>query len=259
MDGTEQRVNKSEEVWRQLATVVDPELDESVTDMKFISRVDVDASDCVHIDFRLPTYWCAANFAFLMADDMRTALRTLPWVKDTNIVLGEHMYADKINHGVANGLSFQATFGDEADGNLDDVRRTFLVKAFQRRQEALIKHLMSNEASAEDISTLTMGELETHSAAANGEGQKLIVRYKERRAVVGPYSHETLAFVTTGGQPLEPGSLPGYMLALRRVRANAEFNGALCRGLLEARFDTTTPLVKKNGHVCHPRPVAVES
>ena len=53
MTVAEQRVEKSEEVWRQLATVVDPELDESVTDMKFISRVDVDTSDCVHIDLLL--------------------------------------------------------------------------------------------------------------------------------------------------------------------------------------------------------------
>ena len=257
MDGTVQLVSKSEEVWRQLATVVDPELDESVTEMNFVSRVDVDASDCVHIDFRLPTYWCAANFAFLMADDMRTAVRSLPWVKETNIVLGEHMYADKINHGVAHGLSFEDSFGDEANGNLDDVRRTFLVKAFQRRQEALIKHVMSNGASPEDITTLTMGELESNKAAADEEGQKLVVRYQERRAVIGSYSNSSLAFVTTEGRSLDAGSLPGYMSALRRVRANAEFNGAMCRGLLEARFDTTTPLTKKNGQVCHPRPVAV--
>ena len=35
----------------------------------------------VHIGFRLPTYWCAANFAFLMADDMRRAVGALPWVR----------------------------------------------------------------------------------------------------------------------------------------------------------------------------------
>jgi len=38
------------------------------------------------------------------------------------------MYADKINAGLANGLSFQETFGTEADGDLDDLRQTFLVK-----------------------------------------------------------------------------------------------------------------------------------
>lgn len=248
---------KSEEVWRQLATVVDPELDKSVTDMNFISRVDVDANDCVHVDFRLPTYWCAANFAFLMADDMRTALRALPWVKGTNIVLGEHMYADKINHGVANGLSFQDSFGDEANGNLDDVRRTFLVKAFQRRQEALINHLRQEVGlGAEPIAALTIGELQDFSLGA--EGQRLVERYLQRRDVIAAFASTSLAFVTVDGDQLPAGDFAAYMSALRRVRANAEFNGALCRGLLEARFDTTTPLVKKNGDVCHPRPVAVQ-
>ena len=41
------------------------------------------------------------------------------------------------------GLSFQETFGAEADGNLDELRQTFLVKAFQRRQVALLNHLTS--------------------------------------------------------------------------------------------------------------------
>lgn len=257
MDGTEQLVEKSEEVWRQLATVVDPELDESVTEMNFISRVDVDASDCVHIDFRLPTYWCAANFAFLMADDMRTAVRSLPWVKGTNIVLGEHMYADKINHGVAHGLSFEDSFGDEANGNLDDVRRTFLVKAFQRRQEALINHIMAQGTAAGEICAMTIGELQQLSL--NAEGQKFAARYLERRGVIAPFTDISTAFVSAEGERLETGTLSKYLSALRRVRVNAEFNGALCRGLLEARFDTTTPLVKKNGHVCHPRPVAAQS
>ncbi len=68
-------------------------------------------ADSVRVDFRLPTYWCAANFAFLMADDMRIAVAALPWVRKVTVGLGEHMYADEINRGVAAGLSFQATFG----------------------------------------------------------------------------------------------------------------------------------------------------
>ena len=86
-------------------TVTDPELDEPVTELEFVTRADVDADNCVHIEFRLPTYWCAANFSFLMADDMRSAVRALPWVDDVSVVLGEHMYADKINAGLAAGLT----------------------------------------------------------------------------------------------------------------------------------------------------------
>ena len=82
----------------------------------------VDPDGTVSIGFRLPTYWCAANFAFLMADDMRREVGALPWVRQVNVTLGEHMYAEKINHGLAHGLSFQATFGNEASAELDELR-----------------------------------------------------------------------------------------------------------------------------------------
>jgi hypothetical protein len=42
-----------------------------VTDLRFIEHLTVDQDGTVSIGFRLPTYWCAANFAFLMAGDMQ--------------------------------------------------------------------------------------------------------------------------------------------------------------------------------------------
>ena len=41
------------------ASVTDPELDESVTELRFVTAVEVDAESRVHIRFRLPTYWCS--------------------------------------------------------------------------------------------------------------------------------------------------------------------------------------------------------
>ena len=108
--------DRQAQIWACLRDVMDPELDESVIDLNFVTRADVDANDQVHIEFRLPTYWCAANFSFLMADDMRRSISALDWVKGVSVVLGEHMYADKINAGLAQGRSFQETFGAEADG-----------------------------------------------------------------------------------------------------------------------------------------------
>ncbi|MEQ1715436.1 MAG: iron-sulfur cluster assembly protein [Hyphomicrobium sp.] len=254
------------EIWQALATVVDPELDEPVTDMGFISRIDVDASDCVHVDFRLPTYWCAANFAFLMASDMRDVVLDLPWVKGTTIVLGEHMYTEKINKGIAEGLSFEETFGDEANGNLDEVRRTFLVKAYQRRQEALIRHLAAQGMSADVICAMTISDLAATSPGgkvsdeASGELSKLVARYMDRREVIGPFTGQSLAFVSAEDQSLTPPGLTTYLAGLRRIRANAEFNGALCRGLLAVRFDMDTPLPPRPQKACRSgAPTAVQS
>ena len=69
--------DRQAQLWACLQSVTDPELDESVVDLNFITSADVDPMNRVHIGFRLPTYWCAANFSFLMADDMRRAVSAL--------------------------------------------------------------------------------------------------------------------------------------------------------------------------------------
>ena len=89
------------EIWARLATVTDPELDEPVTDLGFVEGVSIEPDGTVTIGFRLPTWWCAANFAWLMADDMRRAVGSLPWVKRVLPRLRDHMFADQVNDGVA--------------------------------------------------------------------------------------------------------------------------------------------------------------
>jgi metal-sulfur cluster biosynthetic enzyme len=240
-----QAQDRQAEVWACLQGVTDPELDESVTELNFVSKIDVDPANRVHIEFRLPTYWCAANFSFLMADDMRRAVSALGWVEGVSVVLGEHMYADKINAGLAGGLSFQETFGAEADGSLDDLRQTFLIKAFQRRQAALLNHLAGAGHSPETIVSLSMMELDC--LPVDDEGEKLLRRYLERRAVVAPLRADAPAFIDAEGAPLKVDRFAAYVSGLRRVGVNAEFNSALCRGLLSVRFDLETPYVSKSG------------
>ena len=234
---------KRAEVWARLHTVSDPELDEPVTDLNFVTQAEIDAQGGVRIGFRLPTYWCAANFSFLMADDMRRAVLDLPWVSSVEVELGEHMYADKINAGLARGLSFQETFGAEADGDLDELRQQFLVKAFQRRQTALLAHLLASGLEAAALANLTLSGLD--ELDLDVEGDKLRARYLERRAVVGPVRPALRAFIDAEGGALHGATLPAYLGKLRRVGVNAEFNSALCRGLLSVRFDLDTPFVPR--------------
>ena len=232
-------VDRAAEVWAQLASVSDPELDESVTELGFVTRVEVDAGGGVQIGFRLPTYWCAANFAFLMADDMRIAVAGLPWVTKVTIGLGEHMYADEINRGVAAGRSFQDTFGAEASGELEDIRRTFMVKAFQRRQEALLTSLLERGLEPARLVRLSVAELA--GLPDDSASRRLVERYLVRRFVVrgcanGAAQTDEAAFVDSHGALLDADGLGAYLRALRRVGVNAEFNSALCRGLLAARY-----------------------
>ncbi|HUG24688.1 metal-sulfur cluster assembly factor [Piscinibacter sp.] len=229
-----------------LATVMDPELDESVTELGFVTELALAGDGEVRIGFRLPTYWCAANFAFLMADDMRRAVQSLPWVTQVQVRLHEHMYAEAINDGVADGGGFQAAFGAAAEGGLDALRRTFLLKAFQRRQEALLQHLLDGGHEPAALVALNIAALEQLPLAA--EGETLVERYLARRDLVGGAD---LAFVDTEGQAIAALALRGHLRGLRRVGVNAEFNGALCRGLLAVRdgADAAQPI-----HIVRRRP-----
>src|SRR5580692_11276944 len=136
--------NHTQQIWSALDTVTDPELDESVTSLEFITLVEVQSESNVRIEFRLPTYWCAPNFAFLMASDMRDAVTELPWVEKVTVELLDHFSADLINRGVALKQDFRDAFPGETDDDLSAIRLKFLGKAFERRQELLIRHLLAN-------------------------------------------------------------------------------------------------------------------
>ena len=229
------------QVRETLAPVCDPELDESVIELGFVTTIDVDAQGGVDIAFRLPTYWCSPNFAFLMADDMRRAVAALPWSTRVGVHLADHMDDVKINQGLAGGLSFSQTFGAEATGNLEALRRTFAVKAFQRRQEKLLRHLLDTGHTAEALLASSLEQLA--ALALDDAGQALRTRYVERRGVVehGVLDARARAFVDEHGAALIANTLTQYLRAMRLVGINTEFNGALCRGLLQERYGTGAP------------------
>jgi metal-sulfur cluster biosynthetic enzyme len=233
------------EVWDRLASVTDPELDESVTELRFVTSVEVDADGRVHIGFRLPTYWCSPNFAFLMADDMRAAAGSLPWVRQVLIDLRDHMYSDTINQGLAQGHSFKATFAEEAaEEDLDDLRRTFRIKAYQRRQEAVIRHLMERGWTPSAILALDCPHLAT-LAIDDPEAARQRTRYLEIRTEYG--GPTDAAFTSAEGEAITPETFADYLTLLRRVRINTEFNGSLCRGLLQARYGDDEPASAPDG------------
>jgi metal-sulfur cluster biosynthetic enzyme len=222
------------EIWRTLDTVTDPEIDESVTALEFITGVRVDPEANVKIEFRLPTYWCAPNFAFLMASDMRDAVAELPWTRKITVELLDHFSAALINRSIELNKNFREAFPGETDDDLDELRKTFLGKAFERRQELLIVHLLAHQYSAEIITRISLAELLGFTLEGEGIGLRNLYLFARRKVLpnLGP---DTPAFTTVEGAPLETGRFSAYLRKVRGARMNAEFNGAICRGLLAAR------------------------
>lgn len=236
-----QQIQKTElenEVWECLETVTDPELDEPVTDMGFIEKIEICTDQRkVEVEFRLPTYWCSPNFAFLMAFDIKEAVCSLPWTNNVHVQLNDHCFDDRVNAGVNGDQNFNDVFAEYCDGaSLKDVREKFLEKAFIRRQEVVLLALEERGFSKTDIVTMTLETLDKINFL-QGEEANQKPRYRalltERGLAKSP---KDLAFVTWQGETLTRGGLRDYLARLRGVRINMEFNGALCRGLAKTRY-----------------------
>lgn len=225
-----------DEVWARLDLVMDPELDEPVTDMGFIEEVSVTGSN-INIGFRLPTYWCSPNFAFLMAEGIKSQVEMLPWVNLAIVTLHDHMAAAEMNSAVNLGQSFGSVFADlHPDEDLAALREKFDIKAFQRRQEVVIKGLVAQGYVADVIVNLTLADLSL-IAFDDAEVIRQLQRYiallmSKRLAVLAA----DLAFPTYHRTPIE--DFQTYMGLLRSVRINMEFSGSLCRGLKASRYQT---------------------
>jgi metal-sulfur cluster biosynthetic enzyme len=223
-----------DEVWAVLERVTDPEIDESVTKLEFVTRVEIEAGSRVRIEFRLPTYWCAPNFAFLMASDMRDAVEELPWVEEVSVELLDHFSATLINRSVALKQDFRDAFPGETDGDLSQIRRTFLGKSYQRRQELLMRCALKSGIDASWLIRATLRELKDLPLDEEGGSLRNLYVFAWRRIHIGS-EEEELAFMTIDREPLNLGELKDYLRLVAGVRRTADFNGLICRGLVAAR------------------------
>jgi metal-sulfur cluster biosynthetic enzyme len=228
---------KLAEVWKCLDRVMDPELDEPITDMGFVEQVSVDNTADVTVMFRLPTYWCSPNFAFLMAQGIKREVDALPWVNSSNVSLEDHMAAEEMNATVNAGGSFSDAFAELSGGeDLEALQETFDRKAYQRRQEVVIKALIAEGQSVEDILTTPLAallEFTFDDANDMRQTERYLDLLQSKRIATKP---DDMAFLTYEGTTIKEWGFKTYMDLLRSVRINMEFSGSLCRGLKRSRY-----------------------
>src|ERR1700680_1380310 len=77
------------DIMTAIADVLDPELDEPLVKLGFIDRVQVEGAKGadVTITFKLPTFWCSPNFAYLMAHDLRSRVCAIAGVRSVHVAL----------------------------------------------------------------------------------------------------------------------------------------------------------------------------
>lgn len=211
-----------------LASVYDPELDEPITSLRFVTSCDVSAGGDVDVRLRLPTPQCAPNFAYLMAADARAAVSRLPEVGAVTVVLEDHYTGAEINAAVGRGGAFAQAFPGETEGELDALRELFQRKALVARQSRICQALLAAGATADEVTALRVADLPDDPQAC---------RCIELRAALGiPAGAADPAFVLPDGTPIAAADLPRWLRAARLMRTSLEANGGICRSLLRVRY-----------------------
>ena len=211
-----------------LSGVRDPELDEPLTDLGFVTEVTVDR-DAVAVRLRLPTYFCAPNFAYLMVDDARAAVQGLDPAADVRVELEDHFASSEINGAVSEERGFRGAFPDETEGGLDSLRTLFQRKAFTARQGRLCEELLASGRRLGDLAAMQLADL-----PAGPDRDRCV----ELRATLGlDVAAGAPAFVLPQRGRLDAAGLDRYMRIARLMRVSIEGNAGLCRSLLKTRYD----------------------
>lgn len=211
-----------------LGTVYDPELDEPITSLGFVSSCVVGADDQIEVRLRLPTPQCAPNFAYLMAADARSAVRRLPEAGKVTVVLEDHYTGEEINTAVGRDAGFDGAFPGETAGDLDALRDRFRRKALLARQARICQSLLGGGASREEVAALRVADLPDSADTR---------RSVALRAALGlPHAPDAPALVADDGGPIGADALPVWLRRARLVSLSLETNGGMCRDLLRVRY-----------------------
>jgi metal-sulfur cluster biosynthetic enzyme len=210
-----------------LAEVRDPELDEPITRLGFVTSCEVTTAGEVAVVLRLPTPQCAPNFAFLMAADARAALHRLPDVRAVSVMLEDHYTGEEINGAINRGQGFTGAFpGETEDDELTALRELFLRKALVARQSRLCERLLDGGETPQQVTARRVRDLPDVDD---------VHRCLEIRRHFGIAADaDAPGFVLPDGAALRAGDLRRWLRTATLVRMGLEVNGGICRSLLRA-------------------------
>jgi metal-sulfur cluster biosynthetic enzyme len=215
-------------VWQALGTVLDPELDEPITELDFVASCAVSGDGVATVRLRLPTFFCAPNFSFLMVADAYDAVSAVEGVTRAEILLEDHHASDEINRGVAAHAGFVETFADEAEADLADLRRYFLEKAVVAGQDRVARPLVDAGVGPEELAGLTLGST---------PGSPDLDRLRERRAALGLRADDAAPLlIHPDGCAVSSAQVPLHLRRARLTRLGIETNGEFCKSFLATRY-----------------------
>jgi metal-sulfur cluster biosynthetic enzyme len=219
-----------DEAYAALGAVIDPELDEPITDLGFVRSLVITPGSNVKVRLRLPTAFCAPNFAYLMASDAKDVLTALEWTRHVVVELDDHHDSDIINAGLAADAGYRGTYGHEAEESLDELRITFQRKAHTAAMERCLTALLRRdpESAVQALGEVRLADL------PDDETTRALVRRRETLGL--PVTPDARVMVDHAGRGFAPGEVPMALRRARSTRISIEGNAHFCRGLLRTRY-----------------------
>ena len=212
-----------------LEGVRDPELDEPITTLGFVASASLSPDGDAAVHLRLPTYFCAPNFAYLMVADAYDAVSTVAGVRRAEVVLDDHFAADAINEGVAARAGFVASFEGEAVDELDNLRVNFLRKAVLAGTDLVCRPLVDAGKTPADLAALTLGAVPWSPA---------LDRLRQRRTELGLPAGDAAPLLVdpASGAAVDDAAVPLHLRKARLTRTSLDANTGICRGMLRHRY-----------------------
>jgi len=221
------------DVWAALGSVMDPELDEPITDLDFVESCSVSDEGVATVGLRLPTFFCAPNFSFLMVADAYDAVSAVPGVTHAVVTLADHHASAEINRGVAAQAGFMATFSGEATAELDELREQFLKKAAMAGQDRVAQPLVDDGIGPEKLATMSLGQV-----PPSGD----LTRLRERRAQLGlAHDDDAPLLLHDDGGRVSSAQVPLHLRRARLHRIGIEANGHICREIMKTKLAVGAP------------------
>ncbi|GAA4732858.1 metal-sulfur cluster assembly factor [Actinomycetospora chibensis] len=219
-------------VWEALRTVRDPELDTDVVSLDFVASCSVSDDGVAHVRLRLPTYFCAPNFAFLMVADAWDAVSQVPGLSDVDVELLDHFASEAINSGVAARAGFVTSMAGsdvgEAVDELHDLRRSFTERAMLAGTDLVVRPLVRAGTTPEELVTMTLRD-----APPSDD----LPRLRARRRELGiPAGDDAPLVVDAVGRAVGIDDLPLHLRKARSYQVGVDANTSICRGQLAARY-----------------------
>ncbi len=88
-------------IFDELSTIVDPEINTSITELELVDNIDINNS-AVKVDLHLTSPFCPAVFGFKICQDIHDNLLKLDGINDVKVNVSNHFMAEAINNQVNN-------------------------------------------------------------------------------------------------------------------------------------------------------------